>query len=143
MTWTRGLLTALAEHLHAAGVGVWRPVGPPYTSGETAIMLTRLPISPDRAIALAAYGADSDDPTTTDGVQGVQLRVRGTTDPTVVDDIADAAFDALQGWQFPAAGILLATRKLQAPLGTDGSGRWERADSYTLLVHRPTSLRPG
>ncbi|MFF0860899.1 minor capsid protein [Nonomuraea sp. NPDC003560] len=145
MSWTTNILTEVAERLAAANAGVWRPSGPPYTAAETAITLGRLPISPDRAIALAAYGVDqfADDPVNTDGTQGVQLRIRGTTDPRVVDDIADACFDALQGWQNPAAGILLCTRRINAPMGVDGNQRWERADSYHLLVHRPTSNRPG
>lgn len=145
MTWTTDLLTAIAERLAAQGVGVWRPPAGPYTAGETAITFGRLPATPDRAIALAAYGVDqfADDPVNTDGTQGVQLRLRGTTDPRVVDQIADAAFDALQGWQNPAAGILLATRRINAAMGVDGNQRWERADSYHLLVHRPSTLRPG
>ncbi|MFI7532576.1 minor capsid protein [Streptosporangium sp. NPDC049376] len=145
MSWTTALLTAIAEQLHAAGAGVWRLNGPTYTEGETAIVFGRLPTEPDRAIALACYGVDqdADDPANTDGTQGVQLRIRGTKDPRVVDDIADAAFDALQGWQAPAAGILLMTRRIQAPMGVDGLDRRERADSYRLLVHRPTTHRPG
>ncbi|MER7206340.1 minor capsid protein [Streptosporangium sp. NPDC000239] len=145
MSWTTALLTAIAEQLHAAGAGVWRLNGPTYTEGETAIVFGRLPTEPDRAIALACYGVDqdADDPVNTDGTIGVQLRIRGTKDPRVVDDIADACFDTLQGWTAPAAGILLMTRRIQAPMGTDGNGRWERADSYRLLTHHPTTHRPG
>lgn len=145
MSWTGNLLTAFAELLHAEGVGVLRPPGAVYTATETAIVFGRLPSSPDRAIALAAYGIDqgADDPVNTDGTQGVQLRLRGTVDPRVVDDIADAAFDVLQGRELPAVGVLLVTRRINAPLGSDGNGRWERADSYHLLTHRPTQHRPG
>ncbi|MFD0886770.1 minor capsid protein [Streptosporangium algeriense] len=145
MSWTTTILTAIAEQLHAAGAGVWRPDGPPYSAAETAIVFGRLPTEPDRAIALVCYGVDqdADDPVNTDSTIGVQLRVRGTTDPREVDRIADAAFGALQGWAAPAAGILLMTRRIQAPMGTDGNGRWERADSYRLLTHHPTTHRPG
>lgn len=146
MSWTVDLLTALAERLRVQGVGVWRPSGPEYAPNETAIVFGRLPSTPDRAIALAAYGVDqfADDPVNTDGTQGVQLRIRGIPlDPRSVDGIADACFDALQGWQNPAAGILLATRRINAPMGVDGNQRFERADSYHLLVHRPSTLRPG
>ncbi|MEU4234184.1 minor capsid protein [Nonomuraea sp. NPDC026600] len=144
MSWTTDLLTTIAVHLDAQGVGDWKPAGG-YISTDTAIVFGRLPTTPDRAIALAAYGVDqgADDPVNTDGTQGVQLRLRGTTDPRVVDDIADRAFDSLQGLQVPAAGILLVTRRINAPMGVDSNQRWERADSYNLLVHRPTTLRPG
>jgi hypothetical protein len=144
VTWTTDLLTAIAERLHAAGAGVWKPAGG-YLSTDIAIVFGRLPSTPDRAIALAAYGADqfADDPVNTDGTQAVQARIRGTTDPRSADAIADAVFDALQGWQNPQAGILLCTRRINAPMGVDGNSRWERADSYHLLVNRPTTLRPG
>lgn len=146
MTWTKQLLTTIAEHLHAEGVGRWiEPGTGTYAAGDIAITLGRLPTTPDRAIALAAYGVDqfADDPVNTDSTQGVQARIRGTTDPTVADDIADAVFHALQGWQNRPAGILLCTRRINAPMGVDGNQRWERADSYHLLMHRPTQYRPG
>jgi hypothetical protein len=145
VTWTTDILTAIAEHLHASGVGVLKPPGSTYTPTDIAITFGRLPSTPDRAIALAAYGVDqfTDDPVNTDSTQGVQLRLRGTTDPRVVDEIADNAFNALQGWQNAAAGILLCTRRINAPMGIDGNQRWERADSYHLLCHRPSQYRPG
>ncbi|MFC7108064.1 hypothetical protein ACFQQB_51285 [Nonomuraea rubra] len=37
--------------------------------------------------------------------------------------------------------VLLARRTLVAPLGRDSSGRWERADSFDLMVHRPSPHR--
>jgi hypothetical protein len=145
MSWTTDLLTAIAEHLDAQGVAVWKPAGG-YTSSDIALTFGRLPSTPDRAIALAAYGVDqfADDPVNTDSTQGVQLRMRGIPhDPRSVDEIADQAFDALQGWRAPAAGIILCTRRLNAPMGVDANQRWERADSYHLLAHRPSTYRPG
>ncbi|WP_086568063.1 minor capsid protein [Streptosporangium minutum] len=143
--WTTDLLTALAEQLHNAGAGVWRPAGPSYTASETAIVLGRLPTAPDRAIALQPYGVDQDgdDPVNTDGTLGVQFRMRGTPDIRVLNGIAEDVFDALQGLKLPAVGVLLMTRRIQAPMGSDGNGRWERADSYRLLTHHPTTHRPG
>lgn len=148
MTWTKQLLTAIAVHLDAQSVGRWIEPGSGlvYAASDIAIVFSRLPSTPDRAIALAAYGVDqfADDPVNTDSTQGVQARVRGAReDPTSVDDIADAIFDALQGWQAPAAGILLCTRRINAPMGVDTNQRWERADSYHLLMHRPSTYRPG
>jgi hypothetical protein len=145
VSWTTDLLTAFAVLLDSEGVGVRRPAGSVYTASETAIVFGRLPTEPDRAIALAAYGVDqgADDPVNTDSTQGVQLRMRGTKDPRVVDEIADAAFDVLQGASLLAVGVLQITRRINAPLGSDSNGRWERADSYSLLVHRPTQHRPG
>jgi hypothetical protein len=145
MSWTTDLLTAIAEHLDAQDVAAWKPAGG-YTPSDIAITFGRLPSTPDRAIALTAYGVDqfAADPVNTDSTQGVQLRMRGIPlDPRSVDDIADQAFDALQGWRHPAAGILLCTRRINAPMGVDGNQRFERADSYHLLMHRPSTYRPG
>ena len=139
--WTTNLLTALAEQLHAAGAGVWRPAGPPYTASETAIVLGRLPTTPDRAIAITPYGVDQDgdDPVNTDGTLGVQFRMRGTPDIRVLNGIAEDVFNALQGLKLPAAGVLLMTRRIQAPMGSDGNGRWERSENYYVHAMRPTS----
>src|SRR5689334_8108573 len=99
--WTSQLIAALAQYLHDNGNGVWRPTGS-YLSSETAIVVRDIPATPDRLITLAAYPiptpAGLQDITT-----GVQLRMRGTTDPRVCEDIGDAAFELLDG----AAGITL------------------------------------
>lgn len=148
MTWTRTLLSGLAIHLEASGAGVWHPNGI-YAPSEVAITLGGLPSAPDTAIALAVYGVgtDGDDPTEPDSQVQVQARIRAGQDPRLVDDLADAVFDALHGLSDVVldGGVLLlhSLRTIVAPLGVDGSGRWERADSYAIRVHRPTTHRPG
>ncbi|MFJ2029428.1 minor capsid protein [Streptosporangium sp. NPDC087985] len=144
--WTTTLITTFAEQLHAAGVGVWRPPGSGvYAASEVAIVLGKLPTAPDRAIAITPYGADQDgdDPVNTDGTLGVQFRMRGTPDIQVLNGIAQGVFDTFQGAQFPAVGVILMTRRIQAPMGSDANNRWERADSYRLLTHQSTQHRPG
>jgi|ADGO01.1.fsa_nt_gi hypothetical protein len=96
MSWTTGLLTGMAEHLAAAGAGVWRPDGSAYGSDEVAIVIRSIPQAPDRLITLAPYAVDGT------GLRGladhqaaVQVRIRGTTDPRTCDETADAVFDAL------------------------------------------------
>jgi hypothetical protein len=148
MSWTRTLLSGLAQHLAASGVGVWHPNGI-YAPAEVAITIGGLPSSPDTAIALAVYGVgpSGDDPTEPDSHVLAQARIRAGQDPRVVDDLADLVFDALHGLSdvvLPDGVLLLqALRTVVAPLGVDGSGRWERADSYSIRVHRPTTHRPG
>ncbi|GII84599.1 hypothetical protein Ssi03_25890 [Sphaerisporangium siamense] len=145
MSWTTDLLVAFAAQLDDAGAGTWRAPPATYQPGDVPIMLGALPPAPDKAIALAAYGADqsTDDPVSPDGTLGLQVRMRGTDDPHSADDLADAVFNALHGLELPAAGVLLCTRNIVAPLGQDQSGRWERADSYRLLTHHVTTHRPG
>jgi hypothetical protein len=145
--WTNNLLMHLAEQLHNAGVGRWIApgTGQVYAPTDTAIVLGKLPSTPDKAIAVTPYGVDQDgdDPVNTDGTLGIQFRMRGTPDITVLNAIAGGVFDLFQGAKFPAVGVLLMTRRLQAPMGSDANNRWERADSYRLLTHQPTSNRPG
>jgi hypothetical protein len=148
VSWTRTLLSGLAEHLAASGAGVWHPNGI-YTAAETAITVGGLPAAPDTALALAVYGVGpaGDDPTEPDSEVLVQVRIRAGQDPRIVDDLADLVFDAVHGLSDVVldGGVLLlhARRTVVAPLGVDGSGRWERADSYAIRVHRPTTHRPG
>ncbi|MEK8108659.1 hypothetical protein NKG94_34495 [Micromonospora sp. M12] len=77
--WTSRLITGLAEHLAAAGIGTWRASGI-YQAAETAIVIRAVPPSPDRLITLAAYvvGGGHGNASTT---QGVQIRLRGGKDP--------------------------------------------------------------
>lgn len=136
------LMLGVAAHLDARGVGVWREAGG-YTSGETPIVLRAFPSAPDRGIALATYAID-DDPTLSDSVTGLQVRTRGTKDPRVVDDIADAVFDELQNLRDVTLGtvrIVQIRRTSSAPLGADGNGRWERVDNYRVDHHRPSPHR--
>ncbi len=145
--WTRILLTGLAEYLAAADCGKWNPSGA-YGSSDVAITIGGLPSSPDTAITLAVYGPgpDGDDVTEPDSQVLVQARFRAGPDPRTVDDLADAVFDTLHGLSNQAlpggAFVLLSRRHLVAPLGIDASGRWERADSFQMRVHRPSTHRP-
>ncbi|MFI6909654.1 minor capsid protein [Nonomuraea sp. NPDC050394] len=146
-SWTRDLLSGLAE-LHAQhGVGVWNPDGV-YAGDQVALTIGGLPPSPDNAICFAVYGAGTwtDSVTDADAMVQVQARMRGGQDPRVVDDLADGVYDVLQGLSncqlATGVFVLLAQRRIVAPLDRDASGRWERADSYDLMVARPSLHRP-
>ena len=142
----RLLLEGLAQVLDDAGVATFRADGSPYTDAETAITLGALPQRPASALALAVYDAQ-DDPAHADTVVSVQVRSRaaGTTlGPT--DDLADAAWSALQGLgptTLPTGVHIVTgpTRVNSAPLGQDNGGRWERVDSYRVTIHSPAPHR--
>ncbi|MFI6813275.1 minor capsid protein [Nonomuraea sp. NPDC050328] len=146
MTFTRDLLSGLAVLLADVGVGDWNPSGI-YSDGQTAITIGGLPASPDMAIALAVYGTGraGDDLTQSDTNTQIQVRIRGKADPRVVDDLADLVFDALHGLSNhtldTGVHVLLAQRRIVAPIDRDANGRWGRADSYDLLVDRPSPHR--
>ncbi|MGW6499328.1 minor capsid protein [Nonomuraea angiospora] len=147
-TFTRDLLTGLAQMLAAAGVAEWDPDGI-YMPAQTALTIGGLPTSPDAAIALAMYGSGTgmDDVVNADTTVQIQFRMRGGPDPRVVDDLADGVYDQVHGLAnhelVTGAFVLLAQRRLVTPLGRDDSGRWERADSYEITAHRPSSHRDG
>ncbi|TMR97535.1 minor capsid protein [Nonomuraea basaltis] len=147
MSFTRDLLTGVAELLAAAGVADWNPDGL-YTPAQTALTIGGLPSSPDKAISLAVYGAGrgGDDVTEPDSNVQMQARIRGSDDPRVTDDLADDLFDELHGLAnvqlSTGVWLLLAQRRIVAPLDRDSSGRWGRADSYELMVYRPSPHRP-
>jgi hypothetical protein len=141
--WTSRLLTGLADHLAANGVGVWRPAGA-YEAGEVAIVVRAIPQSPDRLITLAAYILEDVAPGLADSDVGVQIRVRGTTDPRVAEDIGDAVFDLLDSAEHLSWGGVLVTsvaRQSSAPLGQDTNDRWEMSHNYRVEAVRPTSNR--
>jgi hypothetical protein len=140
---TSRLITGLAEHLAAAGIGTWRASGI-YQANETAIVIRAIPPSPDRLITLAAYvvGGGHGNASTT---QGVQVRLRAGKDPRDVDDLADAIFDLLDSagpLTLGGVGVSQAYRQSYSSLGQDGNGRWERSENYYLDAERPTVHRP-
>lgn len=143
MSSTRDILDGLARMLDAAAVVTYRPDGTAYLAGETALTFKDLPDAPDRVIALAPFNANSDQPEITLGNQKIQVRGRGTADPSDVDDLLDDAFQVLHGaadlW-FGSVHVVQILRDNTIPLGMDEqSRRWQRADNYSLDVDLPTS----
>ncbi|MDP9799346.1 hypothetical protein J2S43_007858 [Catenuloplanes nepalensis] len=139
--WTARLLTGLAEHLAAAGIGAWRPDGSPYRAAETAIVYRSIPPAPDRLITLAPYPVTGQ-PGLADVVQAVQIRLRGTADPRACDDLADAIYnllDGASGLRWGGIAVVQVYRQSHTSLGQDGTGRWERSENYYVAAMRPTS----
>lgn len=140
--WTSRLLTGLAEHLAAAGIATWRPSGS-YQAAEVGIYIRVIPTSPDRIITLAPYVVASP-PGTADYTLGVQIRVRGTKDPRVAEDLADAVFDALdsaQGLTWGGISVVQVYRQSYTALGADANSRWETSSNYYVEAMRPTANR--
>lgn len=141
MGWTKDLTTGLAVHLAAASIGTWRPTGV-YTAGETAIVYRAVPQTPDRLITLAAYPIGSEHQGLADHDTAVQIRLRSTTNPTDVDDLADAVFDLLDSatnLTFGGVRVSQMWRQSYSALGQDANGRWERSENYYLQTMRPTA----
>jgi len=129
---TKTMIYALAQSLADRTDMVWRPTGPAYTEAEAGINYGALPQAPNQSIGMTAYYAD-DDLETSLAVRRVQLRFRGNPGERAgADDLADAAFAALQGLA-RVAGLNLVTRVAMAHLGADENDRQERTDSYQII----------
>jgi hypothetical protein len=147
--WTVNLLTGMAQYLAAGGAGTWDPPGGVFTAGQTGIVLRDIPATPDRLITLAPYPVASV-PGLADVTQGVQLRVRGTEDPRVCEDIGDACYELLHGLSHLATGapvwggisIVQVYRQSALSLGQDGNSRWEASHNYYVEAMRPNINNP-
>lgn len=143
MGYTTDLLTGLAEHLAANGIGTWSTTAT-YTDAETGIVLKVVPQSPDSVIVLTDYSI-TDDPALSDSVTGVQIRTRtGGTDPRTTDDLADSIFNLLHGARGVALGPVstqLISRESYLTGGRDANDRHERTDNYYIHAWRPSPHR--
>lgn len=132
------LVTDLAQHIANHGLGQWAPTGIYKTYAPPAIYLGRLPDEAGNSIALNVYSDDRSRDDTTPDIR-VQIRVRGTRDPRITNQIADDIFALLHDQSNyrldNATRVLLSRRHLRAPEDTDANGRWHRADSYTFTLN--------
>lgn len=141
--WSTNLLEGLAQDMAGHGIGTWRTSGV-YTAGETGILIRAVPQTPDRIITLAAYPVDSGYVGLADTTIGVQIRLRGTTDPRDCDDLADTIFDqydSATGLTLGGIHVVQLVRRSYTSLGQDGNQRWERSENYYLDAMRPTANR--
>ena len=133
---TKTLVYTLAEALADRTPWLWQPEGPAYTAEQIGIVYGALPESPDRVVGITTYYAD-DDLATSLAVRRVQLRFRGKPKERAgADELADAAFAALQGLA-RVAGLNLVSRASMVHLGADENDRQERTDSYQIIIDTP------
>jgi hypothetical protein len=139
------LLDGIAQLIVGAGIATYNTAGV-YTTGQTGITFKAVGPIPDRIVVLTAYVV-SDSPTLPLSRLGVQVRVRGTTDPRDVDELGDAIFGILHGLvhvQFNTVHADQILRQSSITLGQDSAKRWERADAYYIdLDVPPTINRPS
>lgn len=139
--WTSRLLRGCAEHLDTEDVGLWLPSGGVYPAGSAAIVIRDIPAAPDLLVSLAAYPVD-DPPGLADVTVGLQVRCRGLADPRSVEDLTDAAHEALHGLAGVSwGGVPIVQVRWQSwtSLGTDRNGRRETSSNYYVQAMRPTA----
>lgn len=133
------LTEGICRWLDAEGFGTYK-ADAPYSAQDRAITVKALPTSPDWAVAVTPYGVEDGDVLPNAEVY-VQLRFRAPRDvpATAVDEWADEVAGLLHFGRNLAMGdiqVSQAQRTITAPLGVDDNGRFERADSYTLILNR-------
>ncbi len=114
----------------------WRPDGPSYREGETAIFYGAIDATPNRAIGARVYFT-SDDPVRSLSSRRMQLRFRGSKDEVDdADNLAHLAFLRLQGLS-RVEGISGIRRESMSPSTADDNGRQQRTDNYTITLDNP------
>lgn len=143
MSFETQLLHGVAARLATVDLGVWRPTGPAYTAGETGIVLSRMPPTPDRVIVLTDYPVDPSGAPAGDTVHGIQIRTRAGTNPDDVRDLAGDIRDALDGLSHVWLGTVRVSQivyrsgeYLPADAGADGNDRCQRTDNYYVYAAR-------
>lgn len=148
MSFTTDLLTGIAQQLHDAGIGTYRPTTP-YVTGETAVVFVDMPQAPDRAIVLNTYSpVANDSPSIPVSLIAIQVRIRGNPgQPLDPIPIRDAVYNLLHGQQHRTYGTCHAnhiTHYSTIPNGKDDSKRGEIVINFYADVDLPpTTNRPA
>lgn len=126
------LITALAQILAAADVGVWSPTTA-VAEPNVAIFYGPIGTTPNQAVGITRYGGTGY--ATNDDVRGprlVQVRVRGKPgDTKSADDLADAV-DAVLARMPRTQGLSSEWASGPLPLGADGNRRTELTLNYVV-----------
>ncbi|MGW4602741.1 minor capsid protein [Streptomyces sp. NPDC004532] len=136
------LLDGLARHLDAAELVTYDPTGP---TGD--LFFEAMPSTPDRCVVLTIYGGPEPDSKLPYSEPSVQVRVRGTQDPSVSRARAQAIFDELHGLgpiTLPDGTRLLSCIAIQAApqsMGRDEVNRFEHVVNFRTEVHAVSTHR--
>ena len=140
------LLTGIATAHASAGLELTYQATGAFTALQTALVVGKVPQTPDRLVTLAAYGVQ-DDPTLSDTITGVQVRTRAQgEDPRPVNDLDSAIFGYLQGktsWTLSTGIYVVEIHRHSGPssLGQDDAKRWMLSSNYYATCWRPGTNR--
>ncbi|HEY8588473.1 MAG TPA: minor capsid protein [Naasia sp.] len=140
MTWLDGLAAhlALVPRLALA----WSPDAP-YPPGVVGIALEHVPPAPDEVVVLTGYEGDEADTSTSYDTPRLQVRVRGTTDPSVSRHRCQQLYDYLHGlgplelqggvW----AQLVVGRGSGPGYMGADEQGRHEHVANFNVDLYNP------
>lgn len=140
VTW----LDDLAAHLAAVpGLGLsWSPAAA-YPPAAVGLAVEHIPPAPAQVVVLTGYEGDEADTTLPYDTPRLQVRVRGTADPSVSRQRCQRLYDHLHGLgpvQLPGGTWLqLVTGRGSGPayLGEDAAGRHEHVANFDVDIYNP------
>jgi hypothetical protein len=136
-------LDGLAAELAGAGLGLaWSP-GAAYGPGVVGIVVDDMPAQPAEVVALFGYEGDQSSSLLEHDTPRLQVRVRGTADPSVSRDRCQRIYDFLHGFG-PATlpdgtriQLIVGRGSGPAGLGRDDAGRHEHVANFDVDVINP------
>jgi hypothetical protein len=139
-TWLDGL----AAHLAAVpGLGLtWSPDAP-YAPEAVALALEHVPPTPAQVVVLTGYEGDEADSALPYDTPRLQVRVRGTTDPSVSRARCQQLYDHLHGLgpvQLPGGTwlqLVIGRGSGPAYMGADEQGRHEHVANFDVDIYNP------
>lgn len=140
LSFTGRLLTGVAWHLHNAGVGVYSPDAPADLQ-DVAITLITLPQAPQLVVCITDYPVDAA-PGVTEGIVGINVRLRGDENPLTVLGMYDQVYDALHGLRGVVGsgddqvGISQMWWQSGASLGPAEGGQLQRSVNFYAQLDR-------
>lgn len=88
---------AIAQYLESRGLGSYRDSDATFSNSEVAIVLEAMPTAPTQAIVVAQYSGLAADSKLPWDEPRLQVRVRGTLDPSISRNSAQSIYDLLHG----------------------------------------------
>lgn len=138
------VLDGLGRYIDSIGLGRWLDTGT-YADGDVALMLERIPQTPDRAIALTLYAGNTVPSKGSVDEPRVQLRIRGTTDPSWSRGRAEDLYNALNGLTNTTLPdgthlVLAYATGYPAYMGRDNNERHEHVVNLACSITNPHRL---
>lgn len=140
MTWLDGL----AAHLAAVGpLGLaWSPDAV-YPDGVVGLALEHVPPAPDQVVVLTGYEGEEASSSTAYDMPRLQVRARGTPDPSVSRARCQRIYDHLHGLgpvQLPDGTelqLVIGRGSGPAYMGQDQAGRHEHVANFDVNLYNP------
>ena len=111
------------------------------------VRIGSMPTSPDLAVGIWPTGGPESSTKTGYDERGLQVRVRGTSDPRTGYDLGVAIYDDLHGMEYvtlPGGTLVVSAKGIQSEpvsIGEDAQGRHEYTLNFRLEVRNPTPNR--